>query len=353
MPVSRRAGKLSVLLSERRAGFVVGVDAWILDQSPGEYRWGSINTPAPGADDVLVEVKASGLNHMDHWLTQGRPRPPVPHVPGCDVAGVIVEVGSEVTNVAVGSEVVVNPALVAPEAIDRLGIDACLDRSLAVVGEHRWGGHGEFLAVPARFVEPRPSGLTWAEAAAFPVAALTAHRMLRRGRAAAGETVLIIGIGGGVATAALALAVHAGCDVVVTSRSAAKREQALALGASRAVDSSDEDWGVSADLVLDSVGPATWTQAVGSLTRGGRLVTCGGTSGQILQVSLPILFWRQHELIGSSMGSPAEFAEVCELIGHGVRLPVDEVFPLAEYPKALRRLREGGQLGTVVLDHTV
>jgi len=327
------------------------MQAWILDESPGTSRWGEIGRPVVGEHEVAVEVRASGLNHMDHWLTQGRPRPPLPHIPGCDVAGVVAEVGSGVTGWTEGDEVVVNPALSSPESIETLGIDSCIDRSLQILGEHCWGGHAEQVVVPARNLVRRPAGRSWVECAAYPVATLTAHRMLRRARLEAGQTVLIIGIGGGVATATMALARKAGAEVFVTSRDPDKRAQALSGGADGAFDSSEPEWDVVADVVIDSVGPATWDQAIASLRRGGRLVTCGGTSGPEVTVSLPKLFFRQLELIGSSMGSYVEFDQVTELMADGLEVMVDQAMGLDEYPDALERLRSGAQLGTIVLDH--
>ncbi len=240
------------------------MDAWRLDESPGTYRWGGIEDPPVGPDDVAVRPVASALNHMDLWLTQGRPRPDLPHVPGCDVAGVVEAVGAAVTGVAVGAEVVVNPAVSPIEAVIALGDDAPLGPGFQILGEQRWGGHAERVVVPARNVLPRPAGRTWEECAAYPLATLTAWRMLRRARLAAGERCLIVGIGGGVSTAALHLAVRMGAEVHVTSRDPAKGEQALALGATAAHDSAGE-WPVQAQVVVESVGPATWDRSVRAL----------------------------------------------------------------------------------------
>ena len=175
--------------------------------------------------------------------------------------------------------------------------------------------------------------------------------MLRRARLQAGHTVLVVGIGSGVSCAALAIARHLGADVVATSRSAAKREQALAMGAVAAIDSAAERWPVAADVVVESVGRATWAQSLRSLRPGGRLVVCGGTSGSDVEVNLPRLFFKQHEIIGSSMGSYQEFAELTALVDKGLDVHVDRVFPLADYTAALAHLEAGEQLGKVVLDH--
>lgn len=326
------------------------MDAWILDESPGRYRWGSIADPEVGPGDVAVAPVATALNHMDLWLTRGRPRPALPHVPGCDVAGRVAAVGSEVTGWSVGDEVVVNPAVAPIEAVVALGDDAPLGRGFQILGEQRWGGHGGLVVVPARNVVRRPAGRSWEECAAYPLATLTAWRMLRRARLAAGERCLIVGIGGGVSTAALHLAVRMGAEVHVTSRDPAKGEAALALGAVAAYDSA-ADWPVKADVVVESVGPATWDRSVSALVPGGRLVVCGGTSGTEVSVNLPRLFFKQIEIIGSTMGSYEEFAQVTRLIEQGLPVTVDEVHDLADYPTALERLEAGQQLGKIVLRH--
>jgi zinc-binding alcohol dehydrogenase/oxidoreductase len=325
------------------------MDAWILDESPGSYRWGSVADPEPGPDDVVVRPVASALNHMDLWLTRGRPKPHLPHVPGCDVAGVVSAVGDRVTGVTEGDEVVVNPSVSPLEAVVALGDDSPLGPGFQIVGEHRWGGHGGLLVVPARNVLPRPAGRTWEECAAYPLATLTAWRMLRRARLVAGETCLIVGIGGGVSTAALGLARHMGAEVHVTSRDPAKLERALELGASAGHDSAADRWDVQAHVVVESVGPATWDSSVRALAPGGRLVVCGGTSGPEVQVSLPRLFFKQHEIIGSTMGSYEEFAQVTRLVAQGLPVQVDQALGLEDYPRALERLEAGDQLGKIVL----
>jgi NADPH:quinone reductase-like Zn-dependent oxidoreductase len=324
--------------------------AWLLEASPGSYLEADVADPAVGPGDVRVRPVASALNHMDLWLTRGRPRPALPHVPGSDVAGVVESVGAEVTHVSPGDEVVVNPAVAPIEAVVALGIDSPLGRGFEIVGEQRWGGHADLVTVPARNVVPKPAARSWEECAAFPLATLTAWRMLRRARLAAGERVLIVGVGGGVSAAAMALALRAGAEVHVTSREPSKRARALELGAASAHDSA-EDWQVRADVVVESVGPATWERSVRALVPGGRLVVCGGTSGQTVEVNLPRLFFKQIEIIGSTMGSYEEFDDVVRLVEQGLPVHVDEVFSRADYPRALERLEAGAQLGKVVLRH--
>jgi NADPH:quinone reductase-like Zn-dependent oxidoreductase len=327
------------------------MDAWILDESPGSYRWGTIDEPPLGPDDVRIKVMASALNHMDLWVTRGLPKPPLPHVPGCDVAGVVDAVGSAVAGVAPGDEVVVNPGVSPVDEIVALGNDSPMGAGFMIYGEHCWGGHSAFATAPARNVVPRPAGRSWEECAAYPLAYLTAYRMLRRGRLQAGQTLLVVGIGSGVSCAALALGRAMGATVFATSRSEAKRAQAVAMGAEAAFDSADAKWPVKADVVVESVGPATWDQSVRSLKPGGRLVVCGGTSGSKVEVVLPRLFFGQFEIIGSTMGSYIEFAELTTLVANGLPVYVDEVVPLADYATALERLEQGEQLGKIVLTH--
>lgn len=325
------------------------MDAWILDESPGEYRLGTIPTPEPGPGEVRVRPVTSALNHMDLWLTRGLPKPTLPHVPGCDVAGVIDSVGDGV-DLSVGAEVVINPAVSPVEAVVALGNDSPLGRGFQILGEQRWGGHADGVVVPARNVVAKPPERTWEDCAAFPLATLTAYRMLRRARLAAGETVIVVGIGGGVSTAAAALAQRMGAVVYVTSREQSKIDQAVAAGAAAGF-ASDEDWQVKADVVVESVGPATWDRSVKALVPGGRLVVCGGTSGQKVEVDLPKLFFKQIEIIGSTMGSYEEFTDVVRLVDQGLPIAVDEVFDRADYPAALERLASGSQLGKIVLRH--
>lgn len=324
--------------------------SWFLPESPGQYVWGEVPTPEPGPGEVRVAVRASALNHMDIWLTTGLPKPPsFPHVPGNDVAGVVDAVGTGVDGWGPGDEVVVNTALVPAAALER-GTDSVLDPGMRLLGEHCWGGHGEYCVVPAHQLERKPAGRTWAEAASYPVCGTTAWRLLRRARLAPGDTVLITGIGGGVATAAMFLALHVGARVFVTSRDEAKRQRAVELGAEDAFDSG-EPYPVTADIVVDSIGPATWDFSLRTLRHGGRMCVCGGTSGPKVELNLPRLFFKQLDIIGASCGSQEEFRHVTRLMGEGLPVVVDEVVPLEDYPTALERLRTAGQLGKLVLEH--
>ena len=324
--------------------------AWHLPESPGQYVGGEVTTPATGPGKVRVRVVASALNHMDLWLTTGLPKPPAfPHVPGNDVAGIVDEVGEGVTRWKPGDEVVVNTALVPEEALE-MGLDSVLHPEMRLLGEHCWGGHGEFCTVDAHQLEAKPAGRTWAEAASYPVCATTAWRLLRRARISSDDTVLVTGIGGGVSTAALVLARHLGARVFVTSRDPRKRAIAMDLGAEDAFDSA-EPYPVSADIVVDSIGPATWEYSIRTLRHGGRMCVCGGTSGPKVELNLPRLFFKQLDIIGASCGSQEEFRHVTALMAEGLPVVIDEIVALSRYPEALERLRAAEQIGKIVLEH--
>jgi zinc-binding alcohol dehydrogenase/oxidoreductase len=330
------------------------VESWILDESPGSYRFGNIDIADPGPGEVRVRVVASALNHMDLWVTRGMPKPKTPHVPGADGAGVIESVGEGVTSVAAGDEVILNPAVSCRRCAWCLAGESPLCKQFGILGEHRWGAHGELVVVPEENVVTKPPSMSWEDAAAYPLVYLTAWRMLKRARLHAGETLLVVGVGGGVSSAGVALGVACGAIVYGTSRDESKRRAAIEWGAVDAFDSSsDEPWPVQAHVVFENVGAATWDRAIRALRPGGRLVTCGGTAGSKVEISLPRLFFKQHEIIGSTMGSYAEFDEVTTIVASG-RAPVvvDEVFDgLDQFPAALERLERGEQLGKIVVRH--
>jgi len=333
------------------AGRFGSVRAWILDESPGAYRRGEVGDPEGGADEVRVRLVASALNHMDLWVTKGLPKPHVPHVPGADGAGVVDAVGEGVDRVGVGDEVVLNPAVACGRCRQCLRDESPLCPSFGILGEHRWGTHAEAVVVPARQVVAKPAGRSWEECAAYGLCGLTAWRMLKRAGLRAGETLLVVGVGGGVSSFGLLLGLAMGAHVVVTSRDEAKRTNALAIGAAEAYDSGDDRWPVRADVVLENVGRPTWDKSLRALVPGGRLVTCGGTAGADVEISLPRLFFKQHHLIGSTMGSYAEFDEVTALVARGLAVPVDQILPVDALPEALQRLERGAQLGKIVLRH--
>ncbi len=314
-------------------------------------------------DDVRVRVHAAALNHLDLWVVRGVPgvRITPGWILGADCAGVVDAVGSAVTSVHVGDHVVVNPGVSDRTCEYCLTGDNPLCLQYRILGEHRTGTMVEFVVVPAANVATIPGHLRLTTAAAFPLSTLTAWRMvISRARVQPSDLVLIRGIGGGVALAALQITKRTGARVWVTSRSDTKLERAVALGADgtmneRAVDVAKEvrartgKRGV--DVVLDCVGEATWTSSLGALGKRGRLVTCGGTSGPFVQTDIRRLFWNQWTLMGSTMGSDAEFdAAVSELRAGRLVPPIDSVFPLRDGRDAFARLQSGEQFGKVVID---
>ncbi|MEP6590882.1 MAG: zinc-binding dehydrogenase [Gemmatimonadota bacterium] len=341
--------------------------ALCLTATGGSQNLALLELPEPrlGApDEVRIAIRAVALNRLDLWVAAGLPAvplPAIPHIVGCDGAGVVLEVGSAVRHLAVGDRVVLNPGWGCGECTACRAGDDVFCREFGVQGEHRSGTAAEQVVVPARAASPIRGEWSWAEAAAFPLASLTAWRMLTtRARLQRDETVLIWGIGGGVALATLQIARHLGARVAVTSGSAEKRARALAMGAELALDHGPEGDVVSAvkqhfgqgvDVVMDSVGEATWDRSLRAMRPGGRLVTCGSTSGHDVGVDLRRLFWFQWSLLGSTMGTPREFAEVLALGEAGLlRPPVDAVLPLADGKEAYRRLAAAEQFGKLVLE---
>jgi NADPH:quinone reductase-like Zn-dependent oxidoreductase len=321
--------------------------------------------PAPASDGVRIGVRAIALNRLDIWVAAGLPAAPIhafPHIVGADAAGVVLEVGSAVTHVRPGDRVVVNPGIACGACDACAAGDDVFCRRFGLLGEHMPGTAAEEIVIPARNVQPIHGDWSWAEAAAFSLATLTAWRMLAtRARLQPGETVLIWGIGGGVAVAALQIAHFLGARVAVTSSSPDKLARATALGAELAIDHATQDvpavlkqhFGRGADVVVDSVGAPTWSRSLKALRPGGRLVTCGATAGPQVELDLRRLFWFQWSLLGSTMGTRREFAEVVEHGNAGrFRPPVDAVLPLAEGAMAYRRLGDGQQFGKLVLEVT-
>jgi NADPH:quinone reductase-like Zn-dependent oxidoreductase len=312
--------------------------------------------------DVRVRVRAAALNHLDLFLVAGLPGITItpPWIVGSDGMGVVESVGSAVTEVAVGDTVLLNPGTSDRTCEYCLSDDQPLCRAYGIAGEHRPGTLAELIVVPEVNVISVAADTDLAEAAAFPLATLTAWRMMTtRARVAAGDRVLIWGIGGGVAIACLQIAKLLGAHVTVTSGSDAKLARAVALGADDTINHATADVGREmrartarrgVDVVVDSVGEATWAQSLGALGKRGRIVTCGGTSGPMLTTDVRRLFWNQWTILGSTMGSEREFAEISEHFRAGrLRPPVDRVFDLADGRAAYERLASGEQFGKVVV----
>lgn len=319
-----------------------------------------VERPVPGAGEVLVRVRAAALNHLDIWVRRGLPiETTMPHIGGSDIAGEVAEVGPGVTGVEVGARVVVDPSTGCGgcEWCRAGEVPLCVDYK--IIGEHTQGGFAEYVVVPAANLYPIPDDYSFEEAAAAPLVFLTAWRgLISRGRLRAGEDVLVTGASGGVASAAVQIAKLAGARVfaVTTTENV---ERVRELGADvvydrTKVDFSRELWrdtgkrGV--DLTLDSVGSATWKANLRALSRGGRLVVYGATTGPIGETDLRVVFWKQVEIIGTTMANRREFEEVMKLVFRGELKPVvDVVWPLERIREAHERVEAGEQFGKVVL----
>jgi len=307
------------------------------DGGPEVLRYEDAPDPEPREGEVVVDLRAASLNHLDVWIRRGLPSVPKPRILGADGAGLIA--GTD-------ERVVINPGILR-------------DGKMHIVGETMDGTHAERIAVPRDFVHPIPDGLSFEEAAAFPLVFLTAYRMLvPRARLQDGEWVLIWGIGGGVATAALSIAKALGARAIVTSSSDEKLARARELGADVAVNHATEDvvaavkeaTGGGAHVIVDDVGEATWKRTLESARAEARVVVCGATSGPNPPAALHRVWWKQLSILGSSMGTPEDFRGVYDLIAAGrVRPVVDRVFPLDEARAAHERLEAGEQLGKIVL----
>ena len=312
---------------------------------------------------VRVRVRAAALNHLDLFTLAGLPgiRITSAWILGADAAGVVDTIGSDVTNLRVGDSVFINPGVSCGECEYCLSGEQSLCLRFRILGEHLPGTLAEFVVVPERNVRAIPTTSPMEVAAAYPLATLTAWRMcVTRARVAQPDDVLIWGIGGGVALAALLICKQLGARVWVTSRSEEKLKRARALGAdetllhgpehdvAREVRARTGKRGV--DVVIDNVGAATWTQSLGALGRRGRLVTCGGTSGPMVETDVRRLFWNQWTIMGSTMGNDAEFDAVTDAFIAG-RLTgiVDSVHTLEEGRHAFERLASGDQFGKVVV----
>ncbi len=311
-----------------------------------------VTEPAPGT--VAVRMKTASINHLDLFMVHGAQKVTPPQVIAADGAGVVDASGD--ASWRPGDEVVVYPVVCdwTCEWCGRGENVRC--PHFGVIGEHSDGTACEVLHVDARNLFHKPKGLSWDEAAAFPLTFLTAWRMLTtRARLQAGETVLVVGAGAGVAVAAIRIARHLGARVFVTSRSDEKRKRALEMGAEAAFDSTDfgkpvrQASGGGVDVVFEHVGAATLGESMRSVAQGGRIVTCGSTSGVKAEIMMPRLFWGQLDLLGSTMGNAGEFEAVLHAIDEGLRPVVDRVYPLADVEAALTRLDAAEQFGKVVL----
>lgn len=317
------------------------------DGGPEVLSYEDVADPEPGPGEVLVSLRAAALNHLDVWVRKGLPSAPKPRILGADGAGVVAALGDRVEGFEIGDRVVVNPGIVH-------------DGRITVIGEHTDGTYCELKALPAGQLYPLADSMSFEEGAAFPLTFETAHRMLvTKAAVREGEWVLIWGIGGGVALAAFEICRALGARTIVTSSSQEKLDRARELGADVAVSHSNDDvvkavkdatGGRGADVVVETVGEATWERSLGAAAQEGRVVVCGATSGHSPPARLYRLWWKQLVIYGSTMGMPSDFEGAYELIRVGrARVHVDSVYPLAEAAKAHERLESGKQFGKIVL----
>lgn len=344
--------RAAVIQHSAKPGEVPGAWACVTDwPEPGD----------PGTGEALLRTEASAFNHMDIWVTMGIPGVDLtyPRVSGCDACAVVEKVGEGVDPAWVGERVVMNAAVALPLRPRPDDPPAShLAPEYELIGEHHHGAHRERFIAPVANLQP-VGDADPADAAAFGLVTLTAYSMLRKADVRPGQVVVITGIGGGVATAALALCKWMGCRVAVTSRHQWKLDKAAALGADLCILDEKQDWSKQlrswtnkrgVDVCVDSVGKPIHEQCIASLARGGCFVTCGNTAGPKAETNLARIFWNQLRVLGSTMGTNAEFAEVVSLLRAGHAPPViDSVHDWSDAPKALARLDSGEQFGKIVL----
>ncbi|MGN7411043.1 quinone oxidoreductase family protein [Paenibacillus sp. SAF-068] len=311
-------------------------------------RYTESTSRVPEAGEVRIQLKSAGINHRDLFIMAGRGTQDTPLIPGSDGAGIIVEIGEGVRGFAIGDEVIIHPTL---------GWEVASNVPIVpdIVGGPTDGTLAQYITLPAENALPKPAHLSWEEAGVLSLSALTAYRALfTRGVLKQGEHVLIPGIGGGVATYALLMAIAAGAKVTVTSRSEAKRNEALRLGATHALDS-HADWHLQNDLepvdmILDSIGQAMFPKYFDIIRPGGRIVMYGASSGDDLTVPIRSIFFPQVSLIGTSMGSREEFIQMLQWVEHHDIHPViDSVYPLQDVAEAFERMENGQQFGNLAV----
>ena len=325
-------------------------------------EYGEYADSEPGPGEARIAVRAGALNHLDVWTRRGLPGLDLrmPHVPGSDAAGIVDAVGPDVTRVEPGDRVAVWAGRHCGECeFCRDGdLTMCIDYHL--LGEHRPGVHAESPVVPADALVPVPAGVDWETAAAAPLVFGTAWRMLvTRAALRPGESVLVLGASGGVGHAAVQIASHLGAEVYATASSERKREYAREIGADHAIDYQretvaerirDHTGKRGVDVVVDHVGAATWQDSLASLARGGRLVTCGATTGPHPETDINRIFWNQLEVIGSTMATPAELDDVLGLVWDRTLEPrIRATLPMSETAEGHRMLEERDGFGKVVL----
>lgn len=329
---------------------------------PEVLRYEEVADPRPRANEVLIEVRACALNHLDVWARKGLPgiEIPLPHILGNDVAGVVRAAGELVDWVRAGDEALLQPGVSCGHCIECLRGQDNLCPQYDIIGYRRAGGYAGLVAAPGVNVVPKPPSLSWAEAAALPLVTVTAwHMLVTRAQVQPGEDVLIHAAGSGVGSIGIQIAKLRGARVIATASTDEKLEKARALGADEGVNYSREDWprevrrltdkrGV--DVVFEHTGAATWPGSIQALAKNGRVVTCGATSGYDARTDLRQVFYRHLTLLGSFMGSKAEFLDAMKFIARGqLRAVVDRTLPLAEARRAHELIEDRAQFGKLVL----
>jgi NADPH:quinone reductase-like Zn-dependent oxidoreductase len=329
---------------------------------PDVLQYEDAPDPRPSADEALVKVKACALNHLDLWERNGLPRVriPMPHISGSDISGVVESVPEEETQFRKGDEVIVNPGVGCGHCERCLTgrDDQC--QEYTIIGYGSDGGYAELVKVRRDHLIRKPAGMTFEEAASFPLVFETAYHMLvTKARVRPGETVLVLGANSGVGIASVQVAKLLGAEVIATAGDARKMARAKALGADHAINHYADDIleevktltdrrGV--DVVIEHVGRATWDGSVKALTKGGRLVTCGATTGAEVATDLRYIYNRELTIYGSYMAGMGELLEVVELFKQGKLKPVvDSVFPLKKAAEAQTRLEGSKHFGKIVL----
>ncbi|RDI94768.1 alcohol dehydrogenase [Meiothermus sp. QL-1] len=330
---------------------------------PEVLRYGEVPDPPPEAGQVRVQVRAVALNHLDIWVRKGvaSPKLPLPHILGCDVAGVVEAVGPGVSGLVPGQAVVVNPGVSCGRCERCLAGQDNLCPDYQILGEHRWGGYAEFVVVPAANVLPKPENLSFVEAAAVPLTFLTAWQMVvDRLQVRPGEDVLVMAAGSGVSVAAIQIAKLYGARVIAAAGSEAKLAQARALGADEVVDYSQPEWfkevrrltgGKGADAVVDHTGAVYWEGVIKATAWGGRICLVGASSGYEALTPLAHIFYRQLSILGSTMASKSRLYPILRWMVQGRLKPVvGAVLPLPQAADGHRLLEERRVFGKVVLE---
>ncbi len=319
--------------------------------------------PAIEANEVLINVAAAALNHLDLWVRQGIPGVSLPQIMGSEASGIIVEVGEvahDRYHFEKGDEVFTVPIRTCGHCFHCLSGEENLCDEFAIPGENEEGVQAEYIAVPADFVFKKPKNLNWEETAAFPLAGMTAYHMLStKAQVRPEHRVLIYGASSGVGSSAIQIAKAFGASVITTAGSAEKAELALKLGADhvirydqQSVGQAVKDWtaGQGVDIVIEHTGESTWADTLRAVRRGGKIVTCGATTGPHVKIDLRALFIKQQQIIGSTMGTRRDLIDLIALIERNKFKPIiSKVFPFEQVAEAHRFLQEGKAFGKVVL----